>query len=464
MIKESDLDFFKLSVADNFGKIFVYNNNYYRLIYDDSKSECLDFIHSELFVKLTELKYIPKTIIDTSIDVEGHPLILWHEKCFEVMLYEWSFEMYKDAAIFMLKLNKLCNEYGYELKDAHCRNVTFNNGKPIFVDIGSFIKRKGNGWCAKNEFIQWFYLPLILWHNGDYYNLRQILETDDLYTTYRLMPSKTVYETDYYTKMLTCISYFQIKYRNKILKTRSKFIVFLARKINKLFFICLKKNLFGISKHYKLPSISEIENIKKHNSITEWQDYHSTNVESRTKRFDRLAELIKIYCPKGKTVIDLASNSAEFPIMLNRLGVFDHIIAADYDGNSIDKGYSKLEENSVVDCMWTNVMRPVNLSSFIPRVKSDIVIALALLHHLILRQHFHISVIMQRLADYSNKYVVVEFMPLGLWDGNYAPELPSWYSLEWFKEQFEKYFHLLHIEVLEKNRIVFIGEKYNTTR
>lgn len=91
-------------------------------------------------------------------------------------------------------------------------------------------------------------------------------------------------------------------------------------------------------------------------------------------------------------------------------------------------------------------------------VKSDIVMALAVTHHLILTQQYQINDIFNTLKSYSNKYVFVEFMPLGLWNGHNNPTVPDWYTVDWFKEHFEKYFKLLKIDHYEKNRILFIGE------
>jgi len=50
-------------------------------------------------------------------------------------------------------------------------------------------------------------------------------------------------------------------------------------------------------------------------------------------------------------------------------------------------------------------------------------------------------------------------MPLGLRRGG----VPNWYTQEWFREHFEKYFKLLIEIPSEKDgsRVLFIGEKVN---
>ena len=58
----------------------------------------------------------------------------------------------------------------------------------------------------------------------------------------------------------------------------------------------------------------------------------------------------------------------------------------------------------------------------------------------------------------TKKYIIVEFMPLGLWNGETAPELPEWYTLDWFLDNLKKYFNILKIEQTEINRIAILGE------
>jgi hypothetical protein len=53
--------------------------------------------------------------------------------------------------------------------------------------------------------------------------------------------------------------------------------------------------------------------------------------------------------------------------------------------------------------------------------------------------------------------VLIEFMPLGLFDGTSTPPIPSWYSVDWFRSNFAKQFELLQEETLEENRILFVG-------
>lgn len=90
--------------------------------------------------------------------------------------------------------------------------------------------------------------------------------------------------------------------------------------------------------------------------------------------------------------------------------------------------------------------------------KRDCVFALAITHHLLLKDHYSIDQVLDRIRNYANKYVYIEFMPKGLLSQHEDPAIPEWYTREWFKKAFEKYFKLLHDETLEINRQLFIGK------
>lgn len=73
------------------------------------------------------------------------------------------------------------------------------------------------------------------------------------------------------------------------------------------------------------------------------------------------------------------------------------------------------------------------------RLGADIVIALAVTHHLILTQKVKLDTIVELLYSYSKRYVIVEFMPLGLWsEGATDVEVPDWYNLDWFIDGMKK--------------------------
>ena len=77
--------------------------------------------------------------------------------------YEWTFSMLKDAALLQLKLTRETLADGVGLKDATPYNVQFIGSRAQFIDAGSFEKRrKGDPWYGYKQFCEMFLYPLML--------------------------------------------------------------------------------------------------------------------------------------------------------------------------------------------------------------------------------------------------------------------------------------------------------------
>lgn len=76
--------------------------------------------------------------------------------------YEWSFEMLKDAAILQLDLLREGLAEDVMCKDATPFNIQFDGTKPVFIDVGSFEQyRAGDPWYGFQQFRQLFLNPLL---------------------------------------------------------------------------------------------------------------------------------------------------------------------------------------------------------------------------------------------------------------------------------------------------------------
>jgi hypothetical protein len=348
-LKIQDINFSKNSIVDTFGRVFFYKERVYRLINNYFVAECKDLVQSELFEKLTKLGYVVKTEIVSDFKVESYDLILHHQKVSDNQPNEWSFLMYKDAALLILKINNICNEYGYELKDAHPYNIVFNNGNPIFFDIGSIQKRvNNNDWIAYEEFFYRIYLPLILWKKGEYFFLRALL--DSHLGLNRLIPSQNFEFVEYIKKYLKETEYFYISRQNIFnIKTVSKYVLLLFRILNKIIRLLLlrRKNysFFKIEKCNKRIYFQDIEQLNKKEQYSSWGNYHSIIAESDKKRFNRIIELINDLCKDARTVIDLAGNQGVFSVLLEKMNHFETITIVDYDENAIDAAYTYIKKN-----------------------------------------------------------------------------------------------------------------------
>jgi len=90
--------------------------------------------------------------------------LLRHERIpFVSYPYEWPFSMLKDAALLQLDLNLAALEEGMISKDSSPYNVQFRGAKPVFVDVGSFERlREGEPWVGYRQFCMLYLYPLLL--------------------------------------------------------------------------------------------------------------------------------------------------------------------------------------------------------------------------------------------------------------------------------------------------------------
>jgi hypothetical protein len=90
--------------------------------------------------------------------------VLRHERIpFVSYPYEWTFSMLKDAAL--LQLDLLLDALGHDLvlKDSTPYNVQFKGARPVFVDVGSFERvREGEPWVGYRQFCMLYLYPLLL--------------------------------------------------------------------------------------------------------------------------------------------------------------------------------------------------------------------------------------------------------------------------------------------------------------
>ncbi|MGB3452704.1 MAG: class I SAM-dependent methyltransferase [Moheibacter sp.] len=477
-MEDKDIEFSAKSMVDDFGRVFFLKGRVYRFINKSQVNFCKQLLSSPLFYKLLDLGLIPQTKITNEFKDTSDKLILEHERLIETLQHEWTFEMFKDAALMVLKINCLSNEYGYELKDSHTMNILFKNTNPIFIDIGSFqIKEtKNESWCAYPEFLRSLFLPLLFWSQNQYYIVRKLVESN-FYKMYTI-PSQDITESLLFDIISEKSTNYKFLINNKkIFTTRknNKIIKFVSKGINFINYKTIQNKRFEI-RYSKPKSLEEIFPYKTiENTINQlsppslnsmWSGYHNKFYENFenikiSERFSRLLGIIDNY-KDISSAVDLAGNEGYFSYLLASKEYIKEVILVDYDENAIDKAFLNFKKNNInkITPVLMNFMFTPDIKGTSKRLKSDIAIALAVTHHLILTGKFVLGTIFERLAGFSNKYVMVEFMPLGLWSSEHrvSQDLPEWYNIDWFRKEFEEKFILLHEEQTEENRVVFFGK------
>lgn len=77
--------------------------------------------------------------------------------------YEWTFSMLRDAALLQLRVTQKAFAAGLAVKDATPYNVQWRGTQPTFIDVGSFMRaRAGEPWLGYRQFCTLFLYPLLL--------------------------------------------------------------------------------------------------------------------------------------------------------------------------------------------------------------------------------------------------------------------------------------------------------------
>jgi len=462
LLEESKIEYSKLNFVDPVGRIFFKDNRVFRAITPEYLCLCREWFESGLIKELEEKKLIPKTTI-TDYKLKGYSLILEHEKIISTFPSEWCFSMIKDATLALIEVNEICNKYGFQIKDGHLWNIAFHLNKPVFLDLGSIVHfdKKVQG-SFLSEFRETTILPLILWSMNEDYFAQKLLENPVTFYKWTL-PSYRIWQSGFIKNVINKFLWSKFPIKSGYYLFRKIFTIIKGKNKYKCEDILYKLVIKNIDKDFIKNKIKVPKSLS-----TMWKDYQTNcfneiregNLNNQFKRFEKITQLIKGFSSDAQSITDIAGNMGGMLYYLEQNSdQFKQLINLDYDETVVEKSYKQLKElNSKVESYLMNLMLPKrdNIADYL---NSDVVLALALTHHLLLTQNYKIDVIFNKIKSFSNKYVYIEFMPLGLWAGDdkNTPELPNWYNTNWFRENFSKHFNILHEEQLEKNRIMFVG-------
>lgn len=458
-----------LPTVDDCGRVFVYGDLVLRGIRPHYLPTINSLLESPLLVELISKGWIPPTTI-SSFRISGFPLVLEQPRIHPLSYaFEWTFDMLRDAALLVLTINDLALSHGWELKDAHHYNILFSHLNPCWVDIGSFTPRTptSTGWIAEYEFLRSYIAPLRIWSDGAPFLARAALASSEMVppqdiAVYRwpVFRSRAIAVYNAIHRLRRGYRFLGHRSDNYLSGRLSPFLFRLARR--------LKANMWLPGRHFRSQEYRrQLQRIRRPNARTPWQDYQSAGEQFvRTDRFNRIADIIKRLGPSSIT--ELGSNQGRFSERLISEGIISSSICVDSDENALNFGYTRTRSLDVpLSFARVDLVRPLqNAFTTAPtsRLVSDAVLALALSHHLLLSQQMSLDAVVRAISSYARRYVLLEFMPLGLWDGIHpTPPIPTWYTIDAFRRVFSDYVIDSNEEVLAPNRVLFWGRKRSTS-
>ena len=462
---ENLIDYRNFNSIDACGRVFDYGEHIYRGIFEDSKELAESYFSSGLLSKLEEKGLFPRTI-KTNYFLKDYALILEHEKVGNLSyVYEWSFEMIKDAAILVLDVLDTATDYGFTLKDAHPYNIMFHNNRPVWVDLTSLVQGETLGNWPLIELYKSITQPLEFMAINPEIARELYMKDLKYYWPYKVIPEAWGYKKGY-----------NLKNARSLQKIYPRYLKIFTRQGS----VTDKDKIHAGIAHYK----DKIKNLKllinANIGRSQW-DYIGKNgqitLNPNQIHFLKIANIIKSL--PIQSAVEFACNNGLLSAILSENPKMEKLICIDKNDRIIDDLYKMLKNNILpLNCqrkMFPMVLDfnaiddiicpffAIKLKPIEMRIRSDAVIALNTSHDLLLSQQIPAEVMFRRFAKLTNRFIFIEFIPHGItWqqDGKiYAQPKPNWYSEEFFVKSMENYFNILYREQTGANRVLFIGEK-----
>lgn len=393
------------SFRDPNGHIFNFKNNLYRQINIQYKPAYDQLIKSGLYKELVanntliahkevHSKHIPKP-------PTAYKIIQPNRIPFISYPYEWCFEMLKTAALLTLQIQKKALSRNMSLKDATPFNVQFIGIQPIFIDTLSFeIYEMNAPWIAYKQFCQQFLAPLTLMsmrHVELGKLLSVYLEGISLDLIKSLLPLRSYVQ---FTTLLHIHLHALLEKRAQKTSTQKKMSGTFS-----------KKAMSGLIANLE-QFIADLE-LRKQKSF--WNSYYQKNSYSSTDMKKKL-QFVKTMVQKikPKSTLDLGANTGLFSTIASAAGSF--VVALDNDHASVDALYKS--GSKTILPLWIDITNPspalgwnhTERRSFAQRASFDLVLALALVHHLVISRSIPLGNIMYFFSTLA-PVLIIEFIP-----------------------------------------------------
>lgn len=399
------------SFRDPNGFLFNRHNTLYRQINQSYRSNYDHLMASGCYQDLVTRGWLlPHEEVDQDGlgDGQAYKVIQPHKLGFISYPYEWAFSQLKDAALLTLKIQKRALKYGLSLKDSSAYNIQFDlgSGKPVLIDTLSFeILEKGKPWVAYRQFCQHFLAPLALMAYKDIrlsQLLRIYIDGIPLDLASSLLPARTRLNFGTLTH-LHLHAAAQRRFAGASTQAASA-----SRQMNETALLGLIDSL-----------ARTVQKLSWQPKDTDWGAYYDcTNYTEES--MDQKAEIVDGFLDQAspKTVWDLGANTGRFSRIALRKGFTT--IAFDIDPAAVELNYRQLKKdresrllpllmdltNPSASLGWANRER----DSLGKRANPDLVIALALIHHLAISNNIPLALISSYFCELA-PWLLIEFVP-----------------------------------------------------
>ncbi|MGB2570018.1 methyltransferase [Micromonospora citrea] len=361
---------------------------------------------------LAEGKVCGTEPVDPAV-LPGWTAVLRHERIpFVSHPYEWSFGMLRDAALLHLEILRRALPAGFTTKDGSAYNLQWRGATPVFIDVGSFAPlADGEPWAGYRQFCQTLLYPLLLQaHLGVDFQpwLRARVdgvESDQMRRLFRgarrLLPG-----------VLTHVHlHGAMQERNARSSTTD---------------VRAQLRAAGYSRDLALATVRGIEKLvrrlDRRDEPSHWVDYQRTCSYTAQDRAEKEHFVTAAVTAAGRPglVLDLGANDGRYARIAARHAAA--VVAVEQDPAVVDTLYRALRAEGeqrilplvmdLADPSPGGGWRGVERAGFAVRARADVVLALAVVHHLAIGRNVPLAQVLDQLVAYVRPggRLVVEFV------------------------------------------------------
>jgi SAM-dependent methyltransferase len=479
-IPYQEVKFHPHSFGDYHIRLFQWNEQLYRGICTEG---------APFFTKLFEDGVIQNLIAQglliesecAPLTLDGYELVVRHRRLpFASYPNEWCAEMFQHGVLTLVDLAIALAKQGLTLGDAHPWNLLFDidKGKPVFVDLGSIDFINDSTWRVYDEFCHFCFYPLLLMSSGQTRIARLlmcehegILKSDLLRLTSGSALSGAIPNPSLFSRLESALrQQIPASSLQQFKKILSEVGLFKPRKqtshVNVLGNMREKSHLRFLENVRREVEIISFSSLKKEKGAESelglslfLQDYWTTKQKIIHKILSKL---------QPATVLDIGSGSGWYSKLAASLG--SKVVSFDIDESCITQLYAeaRAEQLSILPLVmdFTKPTPSRGLANHwaiaaTERFPCEMVLALAVVDHLVLKQRLNFDQIVEGLAQFSKRWAIVEFIPREdpaiskLWS-----ERVSWYTLDHFMDALKKRFSKVRVmKSGPESRVLLLCEK-----
>jgi SAM-dependent methyltransferase len=321
--------------------------------------------------------------------------------------YEWSFGQLQDAALLTLEIQQRALARGLELKDASAFNVQFEGCRPVFIDTLSFATYEaGRPWTAYGQFCRHFLAPLAVMAGRDVRLGRLLaayLDGLPLDLAARLLPWRSRWRPG----LLMHLHLHAWSVRRHA-DTSQPEAPPAQRRISTLGLASLLDSLRRT-----------VAGLRGRSTASEWADYTHTHGYTDAA-LESKRQIVHAWLDRTRpaTVWDLGANTGQFSRLAAEHGAYT--VACDLDPACVEEMYQSGRRAGSRDLLplWLDLSNPSpglgwahhERAALADRGPADVVLALALVHHLAIGHNVPLDAVAAYLRRLGRR-AVVEFVP-----------------------------------------------------